>query len=253
MDDGYDVLFGKTTFRSVSAAAVDIQEDDESGDPDDGPAAIISGVPISSGPPLETLPPMNDPVTDHQGRPGDHDGLTMTAAQLRELRSGASEPVGAPPVASMGGPSVQAVACPSGHFNPTHLSNCRECARPLTGPPQVIARPWLGRLVLSSGETVELTRPVIIGRNPKVEGRLQSEVPQTVRLDVGQALSRSHVMVRLEGWQVLVEDLGSANGTVVTLPGRQPQRLHAGEPVLIEDGAEIDLGGEIICTYRARA
>jgi pSer/pThr/pTyr-binding forkhead associated (FHA) protein len=107
----------------------------------------------------------------------------------------------------------------------------------------------MGRIVLSTGDVVDLTRPAVIGRNPKIEGRLTGELPQTLKLDVGQALSRSHTMIRLEGWQVLAEDLGSANGTFVTLPGRPPQRLHPGEPVLLEPGSVIDLGGEVTGTY----
>ena len=42
---------------------------------------------------------------------------------------------------------------------------------------------------------------------------------------------------------MLVEDLNSANGTVVALPGRPARRLHAGEPIILEPGAVIDLGG----------
>ena len=108
----------------------------------------------------------------------------------------------------------------------------------------------MGKLAFSNGETVILDRPAIIGRNPGVEGRLQ-EVPHLVKLDLGKALSRSHAAVRLEGWQVLLEDLGSANGTTVTLPGREERRLHPGEPILLEDGTLVDFGGEISATYRS--
>jgi pSer/pThr/pTyr-binding forkhead associated (FHA) protein len=90
---------------------------------------------------------------------------------------------------------------------------------------------------------------LLIGRNPKLEGRMPSEMPQLLRLDVGQGLSRTHAIVRLEGWQVLIEDLNSANGTVVTSPGIAPRRLHAGEPVLLDHGATIDFGGELTGTY----
>ena len=68
-----------------------------------------------------------------------------------------------------------------------------------------------------------------------------------MRLDVGQGLSRTHAAVRLEGWQVLLDDLNSANGTIVQLPGREARRLHPGEPVLLEHGTTIDFGGEITC------
>jgi hypothetical protein len=48
---------------------------------------------------------------------------------------------------------------------------------------------------------------------------------------------------------VLLEDLNSANGTIVALPGRPPARLRAGEPVILEQGAVIDLGGEVSFSY----
>lgn len=266
-DDGYDALYGRTIHRSVRLAAV--EADDQVVEPEpastspaasppsllpsapasDEPMGMISGVPIT-GVPGASSPQDAEAAPADQPSAGDHDGLTISAAQLRAMRAAAGSNTTAPSP-PMGGPTVQAVLCRSGHPNPPHLSTCRACQAVLDAAPQIIARPSMGRIVLSTGDVVELTRPAIVGRNPKVEGRLPGEVPQTVRLDVGQALSRSHMMVRLEGWQVLVEDLGSANGTIVTLPGRPPQRLHAGEPILLEHGAHIDLGGEIFGTYEA--
>jgi pSer/pThr/pTyr-binding forkhead associated (FHA) protein len=108
-------------------------------------------------------------------------------------------------------------------------------------------------VVLSSGQTIELTRSAIVGRNPRVEGTMHGEVPSTLKIEGNQALSRSHAIIRLEGWQVMVEDLDSANGTTVTLQGRPPRRLRAGEPVILEHGALIDFGGEVTGTYDALA
>lgn len=279
--DDYDALYGHTIHRSVQQAAVEDEHvpdsDVASGDPlpsgqvesgaapaeqvtpdpppstaGETPASgIISGVPITGVPgapsPVSASPVAAPTVGVDEG---DHDGLTISAAQLRAIRGGAGH--GSPaPVGALGGPTVQAMVCRSGHPNPPQRSSCRICSDALDGTPQIVPRPSMGRIVMSTGDVIELVRPAVVGRNPKVEGRLLSEVPQTVKLDVGQALSRSHAMIRLEGWQVLVEDLGSANGTLVTLPGRPPQRLHAGEPVLLEPGATIDLGGEITGTYDA--
>ena len=276
----YDSLYGHTVHRSVQQAAVDVAPDPEAG-PADAPASgtatgptggapfadpsIPAPVPLSGPPPTPPAAPSSTgliarvPISGvpESGQPesgvgqvdGDHDGLTISAAQLRAMRGAAPPP--AAPAPSMGGPTVQAVLCRSGHPNPPQRSVCRLCSEPLDGVPQIIPRPSMGRIVLSTGTYVELHRPAVIGRNPKIEGRLTGELPQTVKLDVGQALSRSHTMIRLEGWQVLAEDLGSANGTFVTLPGRPPQRLHPGEPVLLEPGSTIDLGGEVTGTYDA--
>ena len=250
-DYDYDALYGRTIARSVQRAAVHASAEEHaavsSPSPDLGegvgpPQAVAT--PISEAGVIDGVPPVSlvEPM-----RPGDHDGRTITKAQLDAMRSQAGVPgYVAPP---MGGPTVQALTCATGHLNPTQAGTCRVCGESLGGAPITVARPSLGRLTFATGEVVVLDRPVIIGRNPRLEGRAFGELPQLLKLDIGHGLSRSHAMVRLEGWQVLIEDLGSANGTVVTLPGRAPRRLHAGEPAMLEAAAEIDFGGEVTAKY----
>ncbi len=267
-DYDFDEIFGRTVARSVQGAAVvpvsDEVPSDQSGEVvRPAPTAYSSGIEQSVLPPVSaTISPM-PPSSMIQGVPssglagqvgsaqppqGDHDGHTISKAQLQAMRAGQpSGPSGQQP--SMGGPNVQAVVCASGHGNPPHLGVCRLCAAPLAGEPVLIARPSLGVLRFSGGQVVALDRPVLIGRNPKLEARMPSEMPFLLKLDVGQGLSRTHATIRLEGWQVLIEDLNSANGTVVTSPGMAPRRLHAGEPLLLEPGATIDFGGEVFATY----
>jgi hypothetical protein len=235
--DAYDEIYGRTMVRSVHSAAVHLVEDDAADAPStptvDASAGLIQGIPGVGG-----------------GLLGDHDGRTMTKAQIAALRAAQSGAAAAPAVvSSMGGPTVQALLCPNQHANPPQLTTCRVCHTSLMAAPVHIARPVLGTLRFTDGTTVSLDRPVLIGRNPKVETGLAGEIPQVVRLDVGPGLSRTHAVVRLEGWQVLLEDLNSANGTIVRLPGREPRRLHPGEPVLLEVGADVDLGGEINCVF----
>ena len=252
----YDEIYGRTVNRSVPGAAVHATEEEvaevvpapEGGPTMDWPSAastppidaaaasggVIQGIPMASPSPL-----------------GDHDGHTMTRAQIAALRatqSGVQPAVGA---ATMGGPTVQALLCPSQHPNPPQLTLCRVCNAPLGSAPVQVSRPAMGSLRFSDGTMVALDRPVLIGRNPKVEGGLAGEIPQLVTLDVGHGLSRTHASIRLEGWQVLLEDLNSANGTIVRLPGREPRRLHPGEPVLLEVGSDVDLGGEISCVLES--
>ena len=264
----YDALFGRTTHRSVQGAAVaapdehelDVVAPDSSvkpvpqGQPQAGPppeptsqlSGLISGIPSSQG-----SVPASESTDIEDG--GDHDGLTMTVAQLRALRASGESAEVAPASAVGSGPTVQALVCGAGHPNPTVLDTCRQCGVPLSLAPVVISRPSLGRIRLSSGQVIDLTRSAILGRNPRVEGTMHGEVPSTVKLEGIQALSRSHAIIRLEGWQVMVEDLDSANGTTVTLQGRPPRRLRAGEPVILEHGALIDFGGEVTGTYDALA
>lgn len=265
----YDALFGRTTHRSVQGAAVaspdehelDIVTEDVSGKsvapqepwqvgPSPAPmplaTGLISAIPSAQG----SIPSAGSTDIDDDG---DHDGLTMTVAQLRALRASGNASEVAPAPAAGGGPTVQALVCGVGHPNPTVLDSCRTCGSALSSAQVVILRPSLGRVRLSNGQAIELTRSAIVGRNPRVEGTMHGEVPSTVKIEGIQALSRSHAIIRLEGWQVMVEDLDSANGTTVTLQGRPPRRLRAGEPVILEHGAVIDFGGEVAGTYDAFA
>ena len=264
----YDALFGHTTHRSVQDAVVEVLVEEEIDfsdlarndsatmyeQPEPEPSqestssvpGLISAIPTTPVPGVAVESPG---IED----PGDHDGLTMTVAQLRALRANGAPEAAVPLPAVSGGPTVQALVCGAGHPNPTVLDTCRRCGGSLAPAPVVIARPSLGRVQLSSGQTIELTRSAIVGRNPRVEGTMHGEVPSTLKIEGIQALSRSHAIIRLEGWQVMVEDLDSANGTTVTLQGRPPRRLRAGEPIILEHGALIDFGGEVTGTYDALA
>src|SRR5699024_10254439 len=57
-----------------------------------------------------------------------------------------------------------------------------------------------------------------------------------------QDISRTHVEIKPEGDHVVVTDLRSTNGTIVTLPGAEARRLHPGEAIPVGAGAVIDLG-----------
>jgi len=57
-----------------------------------------------------------------------------------------------------------------------------------------------------------------------------------------QDISRTHAQITAEGGTVVVTDLHSSNGTMITLPGRAAQKLRPGEPATIIVGTVIDLG-----------
>ena len=243
----YDEMYGHTVHRQVSDAAVHRAEDENAASTDpDGQDAPSAEMPTNLG---------------------DHDGHTISLAELRALQR--SEAAGETLLPGAGfdepddmtisrstldsrtssGAAVQAVLCDGGHPNPPQLSTCRICGASLGDSPSTMARPSLGRLTFSDGQVVDLDRPALLGRNPKVEGRVVGELPRVIRFEQCQGVSRNHAEVRLEGWQVLLVDLGSANHTTVTLPDRPPRRLRPDEPILLADGASIDLGGEVTATY----
>lgn len=112
-------------------------------------------------------------------------------------------------------------------------------------------RPVLGVLRLSTGDVVTLERNVLLGRAPRsVEGLAPQEAPHVVKVaSPGRDVSRNHAEVLVEGWHVLVRDLGTTNGTTVALPGEAPIRLRAGDQQSIEPGSVVSMADEVSFTY----
>jgi hypothetical protein len=148
-----------------------------------------------------------------------------------------STPVGGDPGA---GPLVMAVRCTGGHLNPPAALRCRVCGADIpTQPAESARRPVLGVLRLSTGKALPLDRGAVLGRDP---GQPPHGGPHHIRVASPEGLiSRRHVEVVLDGWQVEVVDLGSTNGSVVTPPDGQPERLQFGSRRVIEAGYTVHL------------
>jgi hypothetical protein len=150
------------------------------------------------------------------------------------------------------GPVVPALICPSGHVNPPSGGACRRCGAPLPHDAVLVPRPVLGVLRLSLGDVIALDRGVVMGRNPRTDftGPDGEERPHVVKLPSADGdISRTHLRVTLDGWHVLVTDLNSTNGTLVTLPGHEPQQLRPGEPVPMQPGTVVTLAEGIDFRY----
>ncbi len=108
----------------------------------------------------------------------------------------------------------------------------------------------LGRIVLSTGETHPLDRPVIIGRRPRANRVQADQVPVLVAVaSPEQDISRNHLEIRLEGRHVLVVDLATTNGSVLHRDGTPPLRLGPNEPVLALTGDVVDIGDGITVLF----
>lgn len=139
-------------------------------------------------------------------------------------------------------PRVDALACDHGHENPPSRSNCRLCDAPLSDDPadvREITRPPLGRLRFDDGTSHLLRGDLVIGRKPVAP---ENTVAETLAL-AGEKMSRRHAMINLRGWDTLIVDLGSTNGTVVVpSSGAAPIVIEPDSPQLIEHGAHVILG-----------
>ena len=145
---------------------------------------------------------------------GDHDGATITSAELDDLRrrQAASDDVATQVLA----------AVPSGH----------------------------GRIRVSSGQVVELDRTVIIGRRPRSTRASGHDLPHLVAVDSPQQdISRNHLEIRPDAGTVVVIDLRTTNGSTLVRPGAEPMRLHPGEQTLVLSGDVVDLGDGVTVLF----
>lgn len=146
------------------------------------------------------------------------------------------------------GPLVYALLCSNRHWSPPYAHICRSCGVPLAEQePQQISRPVLGRLVLSTGGSVTLDRGVVFGRSPKSDA-VGGDRPNLIKLESNE-ISRQHAEIRLAGWQPMVRDLGSGNGTTVMLPGRPAEMIRPGEDYALEPGTQIGIADIVTITY----
>ncbi len=173
--------------------------------------AAVQEAPVEDEVPVEGEVPVEEEVA--VDRAGDHDGHTVLTSDIAKLR--------AERAAKRGG------------------STPLEPAAPV---PEVF-------LVLSGGSREPLTQPILVGRSPSVSQVSGGQMPRLVTVGTpDQDISRTHVRFVLEGGTVVVTDLHSRNGTLVVLPGKEPQKLRAGEPTSVIAGTVVDLGGGITLT-----
>ena len=187
------------------------------------------------------------------GEQGKHDGRTVSAAGLDATgnalggQTGLDEPSGT-------GPSVMAVFCEAGHPNPVHASSCRECDSTITSRTGQVERPVLGVLRVSSGATAILDTDVIIGRLPQGTSSTAAQRPRLLAVpSPGKAISKTHCAVRVEGWDMRVEDLGSTNGTFLLRAGEEPRRVPEHQQLLLRAGDIIDIGDGTTLTVEREA
>ena len=189
-------------------------------------------------------------------RSGDHDGQTINGLPedlVGELVSlvgaGPSSPTSPVSASSPSEPDairiVLSAVCPQGHPNPTNYTVCRVCGAELNRPAKSVACPPLGRVVISGGESIELNRPLLVGRNPVADDITSvAEVPlrPLIVASPNQLVSRNHILIDLDAWSVLAQDLGNCNGTVLNRQNEAPVRLSSANPVLLRSGDVLDLG-----------
>jgi FHA domain len=149
------------------------------------------------------------------------------------------------------GPTVLALHCLRGHPSPPSAVTCRICKAQLdtSQDPVQIVRPNLGVLKFSNDLIVPLDRSVVFGRDPRPINDNPAERPNLIRPIESGELSRMHASVTIEGWQLVLRDLDSANGTFLTPPGGVTEQIRVQEDYQLEPGSEVSLGEIVSFLY----
>lgn len=144
-------------------------------------------------------------------------------------------------------PLVYGVDCKNDHFNDPRVPYCAVCGIALvqrTLVPYKGPRPSLGVLILDDGTALPLESDYLLGRDPERAPEVAggSARPAKVTSPDG-SVSRRHLRVALDGWDVNLVDLGSVNGTQIQPPG-DPNfyDIPPNEPVTIAPGTTVRVG-----------
>jgi FHA domain-containing protein len=153
-------------------------------------------------------------------------------------------------------PMVWGGDCKNGHFNDPRSHYCAVCGigmAQLTIVPKLAPRPPLGVLVLDDGMALRLDTDYVMGRDPERAEDVRSGKARPARVDdTSGSVSRRHLRVRLNEWNVELLDLGSVNGTHVQLPGATEFRqLASNQPVQIWPGTTVRLGASRSFRYES--
>ena len=141
---------------------------------------------------------------------------------------------------------VRGVCCPRMHLNDPRATSCRVCglaieagAPPVDGP-----RPPLGRLTWENGEMDRLAGAVLVGRDVALDAAVVAgELAPLVPMGHNDSMSHVHAELRPAGWDVVVIDRASTNGTFVwDEPSRAWQRLSPGEAHVLQAGTVLAFG-----------
>ena len=105
-----------------------------------------------------------------------------------------------------------------------------------------IAKTNVGKcLRLDTGDVINVTTAVVLGRNPVPAGMwAQADVVPVA--DPNFSISKTHLAVRVDGQYMFVTDLGSTNGTSVVAPDGSRTHVLAGAMVPVAKGYSIVFG-----------
>jgi hypothetical protein len=196
-------------------------------------SALIASAPA---PPQRSPLTPGRPLSPARGAPGP-DGGTPRGPALRDRDES--------PVVE--GPRTRGHLCARGHLNDPRSHFCVLCGIRMnerTGELVFGPRPPLGLLVFDDGATYTVDAEYLVGRMPDVDERVRNGSLRSIVVeDRSGAVSRVHAEVRVDGWDVMLVDNRSRNGTHIAGPGAAAwTTVPAGRSHRLTPGTRVRLG-----------
>jgi FHA domain-containing protein len=142
---------------------------------------------------------------------------------------------------------VRGVYCKNRHFNDPRQLFCAVCGINMVQQTPVLVngiRPPLGVIVLDDGAVFQLDSDYLLGRDPGADDRVRNEEMRGIPIqDQSNQISRVHARIELRGWDPVLIDNQSTNGTFVNPPKTADwQRLPSGGEHLLTQGTRVRIG-----------
>ena len=129
--------------------------------------------------------------------------------------------------------------------NPPMTARCRSCSALLSeanSDLRTVPQPCLGKIHLSGAGEELLDADLLIGRNPAREA-LEPHQRAVVHGTGDRSISRRHIEIRLDGWQVIALNLKKGSGTTVESRLGGCTKLVPGVPHELAEGDTVQFGG----------
>jgi hypothetical protein len=118
-----------------------------------------------------------------------------------------------------------------------------ETPMPASAPVESFSTPAAYGFRVGGNPPIGLDVPALLGRHPRLPRIMSGRPPHLVRVpSPSHEVSGTHIELSQQGAVVVVTDLRSTNGTIVTVPGRDPVKLRQGESAVVAPGTVVDIG-----------
>ena len=142
---------------------------------------------------------------------------------------------------------VRGVFCKNRHFNDPRVLFCAVCGINMVQQTPVLVngeRPPLGVVVLDDGAVFQLDTDYLLGRDPDADDRVRQGACRGISIiDTSNMVSRVHARLELRGWDVVLVDNTSTNGTFVNTPRTvEWRRMASGGEEVLTPGTRVRIG-----------